>query len=99
MSWLKQAIRKWLYSDQMVESATGLSSNSPLLFVLDQSSDRYYVTVPVENGFALITRTTEDHYGVAKSNGPRATVTFCPSAENLSQIIIAKMAQHKLTAR
>jgi hypothetical protein len=98
MNQLRRMIRRWLHADQNVEVA-GLSPDNPLLFMLNQSSDRHYITVPVENGFALITRTVEDHHSAYKSNGLRATVTFCPSAENLSQTIIAKMAQHKLAAR
>jgi hypothetical protein len=98
MNWLKRKLRNWLHSDQKVEAA-GLSHDNPLVFMLGQSSDRHYITIPVENGFALITRTVEDHHSPYKSNGPRATVTFCPSAEDLGQTIIAKMAHHKLTAR
>lgn len=100
MNWLRRKIMRWLHSDQVVEaSSRGLGSDNPLLFALGQAGDRHYIAVPVENGFALITRTAEDAYSPVKSNSPRAVVTFCPDAENLGDTIIAKMAHHKLTAR
>lgn len=100
MNWLRRKIRNWLHKDQEVAGVSpSLSHDSPLLFALGQANDRHYITVPVENGFALITRNTEDYHSPMKSNGPRAVVTFCPTAEALSQAIISKMALHKLTAR
>ena len=98
MNWLKRAIRNWLHSNQSVEVA-GHSPQSPLMFALGEAGERHYVTVPVQNGFALITRVPEDIYAPAKPNDPRASVTFCASAEDLSNTLIAKMAHHKLTAR
>lgn len=100
MNWLRRRIMRWLHSDQVVEvGPRGLGSDSPLLFALGQAGDRHYIAVPVENGFALITRSTEEMYAPVKPNSPRAVVTFCPDAENLGNTIVAKMAHHKLTAR
>ena len=98
MNWFKRVILNWSLDNQKVEGA-GISPVNPLLLMLGQSNDHHYITVPVENGFALITRTVEDPHSPYNPIGQRATVTFCPSAENLSQTIIAKMAQHKLAAR
>ena len=98
MDWLKRALRNWLHSDTKAEVA-GHSPHSPLMYALGEAGDRHYIAVPVDNGFALITRAADDIYSTMKPGGPRAIVTFCASAEELSNILVAKMAQHKLTAR
>lgn len=97
MNWLRKKLLLWLHRDQVVEA--GHSPQGPLMYALGETGDRHYIAIPVENGFALITRTPEDYHSPIKSNGPRASVTFCPDAENLGNTIIAKMAHHKLTAR
>lgn len=98
MDWLKRKLRSWLLHNAK-EEVSGHSPHSPLMFALGEAGERHYVTVPVENGFALITRVAEDSYSPMKSNAPRAVVTFCASAEDLSNTLVAKMAHHKLTAR
>lgn len=98
MDWLRRKILNWLHREQKVEVA-GHSPQGALMYALGETGDRHYIAIPVENGFALITRTPEDYHSPIKSNGPRASVTFCPDAENLGNTIIAKMAHHKLTAR
>ena len=99
MGWLRRKILDWLHRNQGMEGTRSLGHDNPLLFALGQTGDRHYIAIPVENGFALITRTLDDYHSPVKSNGPRAVVTFCPDAENLGNTIIAKMAHHKLTAR
>ena len=99
MSWLRNKVLRWLYPNEVAQEVRGLSHDNPLIFNLGQGSDRHYIVVPVEQGFALVTRSAEDYHSPVKSSGPRAVVTFCPTAEDLSNTIIAKMAQHKLTAR
>jgi len=104
MGWIKEKLRDWLFNDTGHEgfsNAIGVASTSPLVTMLGHSPDYNYVIVPVDNGFALISRRLHD---VALSFGPakdpeRVSITFCSSAEELSQTVIAKMAQHKLTAR
>lgn len=98
MNWLKRVLRDWLYSD-MRPVADNHSAQSPLMYSLGEAGDRHYIAIPVENGFALITRAVDDPHSAMKTRGPRAAVTFCGSAEELSSMLVAKMAQHKLTAR
>ena len=99
MGWLRRKILNWLHPDQVAVEPSSLGHDNPLLFALGHTGDRHYTAVPVENGFALITRAIDDYHSPVKPTGPRAVVTFCPDAENLGNTIIAKMAHHKLTAR
>jgi hypothetical protein len=98
MNWLKRVLRNWLHSDTRFV-ADSHAPHSPLMYSLGEAGDRHYVAVPVENGFALITRDVGDPHSGINRISPRAAVTFCRSAEELSNTLVAKMAQHKLTAR
>lgn len=98
MNWFKRMIHNWLYDNQRVEAA-GLSPQHPIFSVGMDGDTRHYLISPVENGFIIISRCIGDPYSPAGSSGPRATVTFCTTAEDLSKTIIAKMATEKLTAR
>ena len=103
MNWIKEKLRNWLFEAEHEGPAGpfGVASTSPLVTMLGHSPDFNYVIVPVDNGFALISRRLHDNtlsFGPAK-DPDRVSITFCSSAEELSQTVIAKMAQHKLTAR
>ena len=99
MNWLRTKILRWLYPDEVATDAHPMSSNHPLFFMLGEGSTHQYAVIPIENGFALVTRAAADRISPVQSNGPLASVTFCSSAQDLSQTIIAKMAKDKLTAR
>lgn len=97
MKWLRRMVRNWLFPKD--NDVAGLSTQHPIFSVGMDDGTRHYLISTVENGFIIISRCLEDPYSPVKSSGPRATVTFCATAEDLSKTIIAKMATEKLTAR